>query len=259
MAKKQVINATPNVAAEFTKLFGPPPLFKTEDNAIYNAILEGLAQDEKPRSFIARVLLRDVADLVYQRLWLGGLGTRLIRQAHKEKLQVSAKIAKIEADMFRKTIHYNHARLSVKPKADVPNANKSESGADKSESEAEKAKAELDKIDATIDAVMKENLTQLRKAEDGPVDEAALFPMWIEKYERIQSLLAAVDKKLSDTLKLLDEYRHGLGHRVRQVADEIVDVEFEEDPLAAREQQVALEGKVPSTQEMLSPPVVALR
>ena len=27
MAKKQVINATPNVATEFTKLFGPPPLF----------------------------------------------------------------------------------------------------------------------------------------------------------------------------------------------------------------------------------------
>ena len=31
MAKKQVTNATPNIAAEFTKLFGPPPLLKTED------------------------------------------------------------------------------------------------------------------------------------------------------------------------------------------------------------------------------------
>jgi hypothetical protein len=151
MAKKQVINATPKVAAEFTKLFGPPPLLKPEDIVIYAAILEGLAQDEKPRSFIARVLLRDVADLVYQRLWLGRLGTRLIRQAHKEKLQASALLAETEADLCRKTIHENHARLSVKPKADVPNANKSESGADKSESEAEKAKAELAKIDAAIE------------------------------------------------------------------------------------------------------------
>ena len=54
MSKKQVITATPKVAAEFIKLFGPPPLFRTEDNAIFNAILEGLAEEEKPRSFIAR-------------------------------------------------------------------------------------------------------------------------------------------------------------------------------------------------------------
>jgi hypothetical protein len=250
MAKKQVINATPNIATEFTKLFGPPPLFKTEDSAIYNAILEGLAQDEKPRSFIARILLRDVADLVYQRLWLSGLGTRLIRQAHKDKLRLSADIAEMTENMRKKPLQEKLASLSsVKSKADVP-------AADKSESEEEKAlKAEIDKIDTET----KETVTELIKAAKGPVDEAALFPMWIEKYERIQSLLAAVDKKLSDTLKLLDEYRHGLGHRVRQVADEIVDVEFEEDPLAAREQQVALEGKVPSTQEMLSPPVAALR
>src|SRR5438105_1543259 len=119
MAKKQVINATPNVATEFTKLFGPPPLFKTEDSAIYNAILEGLAQDEKPRSFIARILLRDVADLVYQRIWLRGLGTRLIRQAHKEKLRFSADMAMTAANMTKETLQKKLASLSsVKPKAD---------------------------------------------------------------------------------------------------------------------------------------------
>jgi hypothetical protein len=249
MAKKQVTNATANIAAEFTKLFGPPPLFKTEDNAIYNAILEGLAQDEKPRSFIARILVRDVADLVYQRLWLGGLGTRLIRQAHKEKLEVSAEIAKTEVDRLKKAL-----LSSVKPKTDVPNAEKSESDAEKA------VKAKID----GIDAVLKEHLTQLRKAEDGPVDDAALFRIWIERYERVQSLIAAVDKKFSDTLKLLDEYRHGLGQRVRQVADEIVDAEFVEDPLAACEQVAipassASQAQVPSTREMLPPSVASPR
>jgi hypothetical protein len=68
MTTKEVISATPKVAEEFTKLFGPPPLFQTDDKAMYEAILDGLAAEEKPRSFIARILIRDVADLVYQRL-----------------------------------------------------------------------------------------------------------------------------------------------------------------------------------------------
>jgi hypothetical protein len=77
MTKKEVTSATPKVAAEFNKLFGPPPLLQPEDKAIYDAIVGGLAQDEKPRCFIARILIRDVADLVYQRLWLRRTGTRL--------------------------------------------------------------------------------------------------------------------------------------------------------------------------------------
>jgi hypothetical protein len=217
MAKKQVISVTPKVAAEFSKLFGPPPLFKTDDKAIYNAILEGLAEDEKPRSFIARILIRDVADLVYQRLWFGGLGPRLIRQAHENSLQTRG----ILADVYRETLGEKSAQTQ-------------------------------------------EALTQLRKAEDGPIDEAAVFCLWIGNYERLQSLVAAADKKLSDTLMLLDEHRHGLGQRVRQVTDEIVDAGFEESALRASEQQVAtpsssiaaVEALVPSTQAILPPPVV---
>jgi hypothetical protein len=80
--------------------------------------------------------------------------------------------------------------------------------------------------------------------------------------EQVQALLAAADKKFSDTLKLLDEYRHGLGQRVRQVADEIVDVDFEESPSAARAQQAvlgassraAVEGVAPSTEAMPAVP-----
>ena len=81
MTKKKVISPTPNVAAEFAKLFGPPPLFKSDHTAIYEAILEGLAEEEKSRSFIARILIRDVADLVYQRLWLRSLARAPPHQA----------------------------------------------------------------------------------------------------------------------------------------------------------------------------------
>jgi hypothetical protein len=217
MAKKELIGATPTVAAEFNKLFGQPPLLKADHKAIYSVILEGLAEEEKPRSFLARILIRDVADLVYQRLWLRDLGPGLIRQAHKNRLRTYAAVAGLGRD---------------------PPGERS--------------------------AQTQEVLTKLTEAENGPVDEAAVFQMWIGNYERLQSLLAAADKKLSDTLKLLDEYRHGLGQRVHQVADEIVDTEFEEGALRASEQQVAtpsssiaaVEAPVPSTQGMLPRPAV---
>jgi hypothetical protein len=63
MAKKEVISATAKVAAEFNKLFGQALVFRTEDKAIYDAILQGLAQDEKPRTVIERILIRDMADV----------------------------------------------------------------------------------------------------------------------------------------------------------------------------------------------------
>jgi hypothetical protein len=91
--------------------------------------------------------------------------------------------------------------------------------------------------------VTEEKLSQLRAAAEGPFDEAYVFLGWIGHYERVQTLLAAADDKLRDTLKLLDDYRHGLGQRVRQIADEIVDVELER-PLEAREPQVAIPAVV---------------
>jgi hypothetical protein len=253
MAKKEVIKVTPHAAAEFKKLFGPPPLLNPEDSKIYDAILNGLAQDEKPCSFIARILLRDVADLVYQKLWLRGLATGLIRQVHKQRVRSWADHFRSDAEDRKRKLRENNAgssKLQFKP--GLP--------PDGAESETKEAlEAEIDKIDAAT----AKKLTELAKAADGPVDEAALFHSWIANYERVQELLTAVDKKFSDTCKLFDEYRHGLGQRVRQVADEIVDVEFGERPLAAREQQVgtrasstaAIEAVVPPTQAMLPPPV----
>jgi hypothetical protein len=213
MRTRQLRKTNPHVAAEFSQLFGPPPLFKTEHKTIYEAILQGLVQEERPRSFIARILLRDVADVVYQRLWLRGVGSRLIRKGYQAKIE--------------KTPLYGTNAAQV-----------------------EQLRASANK-----------QLAQLAKG-DGVVDEVAAFPHWIEKYERVQTLLDAADRRLSDTLKLLDEYRDGLGRRVRQVADEIVDVEFEESSLLARERQVAtppssieaIEPAVPSTEAMSPSP-----
>jgi hypothetical protein len=76
----------------------------------------------------------------------------------------------------------------------------------------------------------------VQKAKEAPIDEAACFDQWIDKEERIDGQLAEVDRNIRITLKLLDEHRTGLGQRLRQVADEIVDGEFAEVETPAREE-----------------------
>ncbi len=246
MAKKEVI--TPKVAAEFNKLFGPPPLLQPEDKAIYDAIVGGLAQDEKPRCFIARILIRDVADLVYQRLWLRRTGTRLIWAAQHQRIRVLVDNIKSDARHRQKILREKSSELQSRPEI-----------SDGGDSEAEKAlEAEIEQIEAEIDQIEAEEaakLNRLTKALKGPAEEGVLFTDWIGHYERLQSLLQVVDKNFTDALKRLDEYRDGLGQRVRQVADEIID----ESPVAAPQPLVATSASsidaagavAPSTQAVL--------
>jgi hypothetical protein len=254
MAKKGVNSVTSNPMVEFHRLFGPALVFKTEDQAIYKAILEGLAEDEKPRTMIERILIRDMADLVYQRLWLRSLGPRLIACAHTRNMCGSASLISERAEDRKRRLRENHAS-SFKLQS---NANVSAAAGTESESEKE-LKAEIEKIDAET----QETLMQIKEAENGPVHDAPIFTRWIGDYERVQDLLAAADKKFSDTLRLLDEYRHGLAQRVHQVASDIIDVDFEESSPAVRAHQRVLAGSsiaaveevTPATKAMLRPAV----
>jgi hypothetical protein len=233
-------------------LFGPPPLLQPEDKAIYDAIVGGLAQDEKPRCFIARILIRDVADLVYQRLWLRRTGTRLIWAAQHQRIRVLADNIKSDAQHRQKILREKSSELQSRPEI-----------SDGGDSEAEKAlEAEIEQIEAEIDQIGAEGaakLNRLTKALKGPAEEGVLFTDWIGHYERLQSLLQVVDKNFTDALKRLDEYRDGLGQRVRQVADQIIDVQFKESPVAAPQPLVATSASsidaagavAPSTQAVL--------
>ena len=89
---------------------------------------------------------------------------------------------------------------------------------------------------AEMDAETNEKLAKVQKAKEAPIDEVACFDQWIDKEERIDEQLAEVDRNIRITLKLLDEHRTGLGQRLRQVADEIVDGEFAEVETLAREE-----------------------
>jgi hypothetical protein len=105
--------------------------------------------------------------------------------------------------------------------------------------ECEFNKKEMEAQLAEIDAETNKKLAEVQKAKNGPIDEIACFDRWIDKVERINEELTEVDRNIHITRKALDEHRTGLGQRLRQVSDEIVDVEFAEILAPAREEAVA--------------------
>jgi hypothetical protein len=104
--------------------------------------------------------------------------------------------------------------------------------------ELEKLDAEMNKRLAAVDAKANQKLAELQKAKDDPFDEAKILDQWIDAVERIDGELAMVEQNIRLSLKQLDDYRTGLGQRLRQVADEIVDVEFAEESAPARQEAV---------------------
>ncbi len=225
MATHEVAKTNPNIAVEFERLFGPPPVHKFEDEEIYNAILSGLAQDVGPLDTIEQILLRDLADHAYEIQWLRRLRHQVIREAHKQEL--ARRGEKLVAEAHVRINRIKAASASNAPNADRPTA-------DKSVSEAEAA--EIEKINAEF----REKLETLMEAEHGEIDEAALFRNWIAYYDAIEGRLTVVERKFRLALQELDQHRQGLGQHLHKVAERIIDVEPSEDPATAGEDQLSL-------------------
>jgi hypothetical protein len=204
---------TPNIPVEFCELFGPPPLHKAEDEKIYNALLCSLAKDFGPLDTIGRILLRDLADYTYTIHWLRRLLSKLVREVHKQDLARRAE--KLVADTQQRIEYAKVYRNLTDQKPNI-------SAADKATAEAA-LKAQTEKIQTEA----QQKLAELQRAEDGEVDEAALFRNWIPLYIAVQDQLSLVEGKFHTTVDLLDEHQQGLGHRLRKVAETIIDIEPE--------------------------------
>ena len=76
-------------------------------------------------------------------------------------------------------------------------------------------------IDSSVQAFNK-----LRDVEE--LEYAAALESGISYYERLDRLYGGAMARREGALRELDLYRQGLGHRLRQVSDEIIDGEFSE-------------------------------
>jgi hypothetical protein len=225
MSTDVVVKPNRNIPAEYKRLFGPPPLYKIEDQTNYNATLCGFDQDVNPRDHVEKILVRDLTDQAYEIQWWRRLRNRVIRQVHKEEFRRRAGDVVLAADIRKRSLRGSDDFASFFRPKHVPDPNQRTPEAEAT------LNAEIQKIDAETEAT----LAELRQAEHGPIDEAALFRNWIPLYDLIEKRLTVAEEKFSMTLTQLEQHRDGLGQLLRRVAETIIDIEPAVDPAPARE------------------------
>jgi hypothetical protein len=232
MSKHNIIKFDPTVPAKFAEWFGPPALLAAEDRQIHDRILCGFFHNVRPQDFIECMFIDDLAYNVCLRQTLRRRRDKVVRHANNEKFE------RLERELLADAGHRKEKlrnALGFDKSMETPDWRERQPQT-KLAVRLEMMEAETNKQLAEVDAETNKRLAELQKAKDGPIDEAASFDKWIDAVERIDEELAVVEQNIRITLKLLDEHRTGLGPRLRQVADEIVDGEFAEVETPAREE-----------------------
>jgi hypothetical protein len=234
MSKHPIVKFDPTVPAKFADWFGPPALLTAEDLQIHDRILCGLFHNVRPQDFLEFIHTHDLAYNFCLRLALRRRRDKVIRHTNNEKFERQKR--ELLQDAERRKEEIRRFNKMYEPRCPEEDDAKTQM---RFAIEREIHEAKMNKQLAEVDAETNQKLAELQKAKDEPFDEAATFDQWIDAVERIDEELAVVEQNIRITLKLLDEHRTGLGQRLRQVADEIVDVEFAEEPGPAREEAVA--------------------
>jgi hypothetical protein len=228
---KNELTTKPAIPAETRDLLGEAPVLATEDPNQYEAMLVRFAQGVKtPRDIFEWFWLKDAVDARWEiqrcRLFKRGL----IALAKEAKLNQT--IDRIRSECKAKLDAEKPFRLFDLPAGRLHGDRRSLWEVDEAawlkESDVEeeqKRKAENEKLEA---AVQKE-LERLRARMDSD-DGAGAFEMCIESYEQADRLEAAAQKRFNAAVEQLDRHRQGLGLRLQQISDEIVDGEFNEVP-----------------------------
>jgi hypothetical protein len=221
-----------NCPIEILAIFGPAPVLTDEARTTHALMFRTFAQTIKPRDFIEWTYVRDCTDHRCEISWLRKLKVAIVQKPKKfflaEEGNKLCSDCDVEVGKFRQ-----------KGTAELASKIKELKGApDHIKAETERLEAEA-KRDIEIETNKTEHETHKKIKEwklfiKSEVHEADLFGQWIGSYEQVDKRLQETEQKFECTLQHIDQYRHGLGERLRKAANEIIEGECKEelDPLA---------------------------
>lgn len=224
------------IPAEVLELFGPLPTITATEQKIYTAILQSFAQIVQPRDLIESMLVRDLADAQLEVQRYGQLAANIVRQARRERL-----------DSFTQQVRMALSRTSEQERKEAQAQLEHEISRLKGspqEIEARTARLKdeykklLDTTISDIDHQVQRRVKDLEQRLASGDEDAAILARWIEPYERMARLRSAAKMQFDRALEALDDYRSGLGERLR-ASMEVIDGEFEE---AASDQVPAVQS-----------------
>jgi hypothetical protein len=213
------------IPTEITVLFDPPPVLDDDAASRYSLIFMGFAHVVQPQDFIEWMFVRDLADHGCEISWLRQLRVSMIVRVKGDFMAAQhqelwppceAEINKLE-DRINSDLSDKIRQLGCEP-------HKLKAETKKLVMEAQgRLNAETSKLKPVKEL---EELLRLINRQFKAVD---LYEAWIEPYERVGKLLQIAEQKFENALRRIDEYKHGLGKRLRKAADEIIEGEFEEE------------------------------
>ena len=187
------------------ELFGPAPVLSTEDAGSFKLLFEKVAEALMPRDFIEMIYIRRFVCEVWLIERLGRHGTIAIErryQESREQMLYNARVQKARKDKLDVVTFVNTTPRDI---------------------------ATLAAFAETPDEILTRRATE--------TDHNRAMEKNIELSEALDSLMDNAIRRRNDAMKQLEVHRVGLGARVKEVADRIVDVEFREVTQSAQGRQ----------------------
>ena len=194
--------------AELRKLFGPPPVLRSESTQSYDEIMTRLMEGFEPRNIIEQTYIKELADCTWEMARYTRHKTLTMEARFKQRLEFQAQRQRVAAQ--------SKDTLARGP--------------------AEQAQEAATTPDDVLDGLVKEIDDMLLKpaAEIGHVRALEVV---LVKLERINKLLNAARARRNNILEQIEAYKAGLGQRLRRISDKIIATESA--AVAAQPKQVA--------------------
>jgi hypothetical protein len=226
-------------------ILGPPPALTPEAAKMHTLILWAFAETIKPRDMIEWIYVRDCADYQSEIIWLRGLKIRIVKKPNKD-LSVSENNKLLSAGKVRAQSHRDKAAAELASKIKEL---KGEPDEVKEQTVRLEAEAKVN-LDAAIEKIDIETLKEVQEQNliiESEINDADSLNAWIGPYEQAEERLQIAEQKFEDTLRRLDEYKHGMGERLRKVSNAILTEDFYEllDSLRAKPRAAAAAPESP--------------
>jgi hypothetical protein len=194
------------------RLFGTPRMANPASQRVYNLARVSFAEDVEPRDRIEWIFVNDLADHFCEVKWLRDVRAYLSNAPYYQFLaqRRSSRAGRVK-------------ELTDRTNAEWSNIVK------EYESDPEKLKSKRAEMQLSLDA----EIERIERETSLEVEDSALnfSGVLIDRhcYEWVEQRLTVAEQRFAKCLRMLDDYRGGLGARLRQTSDDIIEGEFQEE------------------------------
>ena len=204
-------------------MFGPPPVLRSESHVQYMAIFDRYIELLEPQDVLELTLLTHLVNEVWLIKRYMRHQTLGIERWHQQSLAFQKQRHQSQDARKEHLVRQKAETMTLKP-ADI---------------------TELVHLEDSFDTAIKDvdEIIDRRPAElehDHALEQGSAFQ------EQLDRWLTTAMVRFNKTLELLEHYREGLGQRLRQVVDQIIDADYNE--ISPRSKQITAPSLVPPGQ-----------